>query len=275
MNKKLKNGDRYAPILTKLSRIMRIMILMLILGINSLLAASTYSQSTKISLKVSDTRIEDVLNLIENKSEFYFLFNQKLIDVNRQVSLNAKDEKIVDILDELFAGTDVEHQVIDRQIVLTTNSLAENQQQGKKVTGKVTDQSGTPIPGASIIVKGTTTGVTSDMDGNFSLALPEDAKTLVFSFVGMKMQEVAIGNKTTVSVTLEEETIGLDEVIAIGYGTQKKVNLTGSIATVSAKELESRPITQASDLVHLAVMEPTLKSEGLAHSLMQVRIHWY
>src|ERR1035437_9701341 len=197
MNKKLKNGDIYAHTLTNLFRIMRLMILMVILGINSLLAASTYSQSTKISLKVSDMRIEDVLNQIENKSEFYFLFNQKLIDVNRQVSINAKNEMIADILDELLAGTDVKHQVIDRQIILTTSSSIESEQQGKKVTGKVTDQSGSPIPGASIVVKGTITGVSTDKSGNFSLAIPVNTKILVFSFIGMKSQEIEIGNKTS------------------------------------------------------------------------------
>ena len=184
MNKKLRNGDTYTLTLTKLSRIMRLIILLFILGINSLLAASSYSQSTKMTLKVSDTRVEDVLNQIENKSEFYFLFNQKLIDINRKVSIDVKNERIADILTELFAGTDVKHQVIDRQIILTTSPATENQQKGKKNTGKVTDASGAPIPGVSVAVKGTTAGEITDSNGNYSLAnIPENA-TLLFSFVG-------------------------------------------------------------------------------------------
>ena len=246
MNKKLINGDTYPPVITKLFRIMRLMLLMLILGINNLLAASGYSQSAKITLEMSDTRVEDVLNKIESKSEFFFRFNQKQIDIDRKVSIEANNEKISDVLDKLFAGTDVKHQVIDRKIVLTTNSLTENQQQGKKVTGKVTDQSGAPIPGASIVVKGTSTGVTSDNNGNYSLSIPADAKTLVFSFVGMKMQELLIGNKTTINVTLEEETIGIEEVVAVGYGTQKKANLTGAVGNIKMDELKSRPLTNAS-----------------------------
>ena len=114
MNKNFKSGDSYAPLLTKLFRIMRLMILLLVLGINSLSAVTSYSQSTKITLKTSDTRVEDVLNQIEEKSEFYFLFNQKLIDINRKVSINVKDEKISAILDNVFANTDVKYQVIDR-----------------------------------------------------------------------------------------------------------------------------------------------------------------
>jgi len=247
MNKKLKPGDTYAPILTKLSRIMRLMILMFILGINSLLAASGYSQSTKISLKMADTRVEDVLNQIESKSEFFFLFNQKQIDVNRKVSIEAKDEKISDILDDLFAGTDVKHQVIDRQIVLTTTSVTENQQQGKKVTGKVSDSSGASLPGVSVVVKGTTTGVITDNSGNYALSNIPDNATLQFSFVGMKMQELFVGSKTTINVTLAEDAIGLEEVIAIGYGTQKKGNLTGSIGSVKSEELTLAPVASTSN----------------------------
>jgi len=241
MNKKLKPEDTYASLLTKLLRIMRLMILMFILGINSLLAASGYSQSTKITLKMSDTRIEDVLNQIESKSEFFFLFNQKQIDVNRKVSIEAKNEKISDILDELFAGTDVKHQVIDRQIVLTTTSITENQQQVKKVTGKVTDSNGGSLPGVSIVVKGTTTGVITDNSGNYTLSnIPENA-TLQFSFVGMKMQEILVGSKATINVTLAEDAIGLEEVVAIGYGTVRKSDLAGSVSQVKAKDLMKIP----------------------------------
>lgn len=245
MNKKLKNRDRYVPLVTKFSRIMRLLFLMFILGINSLFAVSSYSQLTKISLKVSDTRIEEVLNQIENKSEFYFLFNQKLIDINRKVTINADNENVTDILDEVFAGTDVKHQVIDRQIILTTTSATINQQQqlSKSVSGKITDQSGASLPGVSVAIKGTTVGTITDANGNFSIAsVPENA-TLQFSFVGMKKQEIAIGGKKTINVILEDETIGLEEVIAVGYGTQKKANLSGAVGAIGPKALENRPIT--------------------------------
>ena len=248
MNKKLNYGDTYAHLLTKFSRIMRLMILMLILGMNSLLAASAYSQLTKITLKMSDSRIEEVLNQIESKSEFYFLFDQKQIDINRKVSINVEDEKIAAILDELFAGTEVKHVVIDRQIVLTTSFVTENpgQQQGKQVAGKVTDSSGAPLPGVSVVVKSTTTGVISDANGAYSLSnIPENA-TLQFSFVGMKTQEVAVGSKSIVNVTLAEDAIGLEEVVAVGYGTQKKVNLTGSVQSISSNELSRRSTPNAS-----------------------------
>ena len=204
MNKKFNYGDTYAPILTKISRIMRLMFLMLILGINSMLAASSYSQSTRITLKMSDSKIDDVLNQIENKSEFFFLFNQKQIDVNRKVSINANEEKIADILEELFTGTDVKYQVIDRQIVLTSGSSNEGQQKENKISGKVSDPTGMPIPGASVVIKGTILGTVTDKDGNYTLSVPADAKILSFSLVGMKSKEMAIGNQSIINIVLQE-----------------------------------------------------------------------
>jgi TonB-linked SusC/RagA family outer membrane protein len=251
MNKKLKNSHIYAQTLTKLSRIMRVMILMFILGINSLLAASGYSQSTKLSLKFIDTRVEEVLNKIESQSEFYFLLDQRLIDVNRKVSIDAEEKKISEILDELFAGTGVNHQVIDRQIVLTTNSAEALQQAGKKVTGKVVDQKGVSLPGVTIVIKGSTAGIISDSDGKFSInSVPENG-ILVFSFVGMKSEEIAVSGKAVLNVTLSEESIGLEDVVVIGYGTRAKKDLTGAVVQINSQEITKQ-----------VAMSPQLSMQG-------------
>ena len=134
--------------------------------------------------------------------------------------------------------------IVPKEYVVIENALL---QQGKKITGKVTDQAGASLPGVSVVVKGTTSGVITDNNGNFSLAnIPEKA-TLQFSFVGMKMQETAVGGKTSINIVMVEETIGLDEVVAIGYGTQKKVNMTGSVSLVKFEEMAaSRPIINVS-----------------------------
>lgn len=115
------------------------------------------------------------------------------------------------------------------------------QQQGRRITGKVTDQTGASLPGVSVVVKGTATGIITDNNGNFTLVLPENATALVFSFVGMKQQEVPIDAKTVYNITLSESTIGIEEVIAIGYGTVKKSDLTGSVASVNADRLLDKP----------------------------------
>jgi TonB-linked SusC/RagA family outer membrane protein len=178
------------------------------------------------------------------------MYSPKLIDANREVAIDAESAKIEDVLKSLFAGTDVEYTIKDRIIVLSTskgiNDLFNGQQQ-KSVSGKVTDSSGGSLPGVSVVVKGTTTGVITDIDGKYSLGnIPENA-TLQFSFVGMKTQELAVGNKTTINVTLAEETIGIEEVVAVGYGVQKKINLTGSVASLNAEELVSRPVPKVSN----------------------------
>jgi len=117
------------------------------------------------------------------------------------------------------------------------------QQNGKKVSGKVTDVSGASLPGVSVVVKGTTIGVITDNGGNYSLSNIPDNSTLQFSFVGMKMQEIAVGGKSTISVKLEEETTNIEEVVAIGYGTMKKSDITGSVSSVTPEKLVDRPVT--------------------------------
>ena len=136
--------------------------------------------------------------------------------------------------------------VIDRNIVITKVD-ANQDTKTKKVTGKVTDSNGATLPGVSVVVKGTTTGVITGNDGNFSLTIPSDAKTLLFSFVGMKTQEVAIGNQTTINISLNEETIGLEEVVAIGYGTSRKKDLTGAVAKVD--------MSQKSTMINVSPMQ--------------------
>ena len=122
---------------------------------------------------------------------------------------------------------------------------AGTQQQGS-LSGRVTDKAGNPVAGVTVLIKGTTMGTVTDMDGNFALSNVPDNSSLMFSFIGMKSQEVSVSGKRSISIVLEEEAIGLDEVVAVGYGVQKKVNLTGSVSTINAQQLERRPIVSTS-----------------------------
>ena len=225
--------------------IMKITLLLILISTFNLLATDTYSQTARVSLNLSQTSLKQALKEIEKSSEFYFLYNNELVDVERKVDIEAENEQINTILDQLFANQDVKYAVYDRQIVISPANMPLPQEVQRKISGKVTDQSGASLPGVSVIVKGTTSGVITDANGNYSLAnIPVNA-TLQFSFVGMKMQEIAVGNKTTINVTLAEETVGIEEIVAIGYATQKKVNVTGSISSVNMKKLETMPITNS------------------------------
>lgn len=230
----------------KILKFMRNTLLLIFITVLQAYADDTYSQNTKLTLNLSNVTVANVLEEIQNKSEFNFLFNAKLIDVKREVTISMEDMKISEILTSLFSGTDVKYLVYDRQIILTTSdvtSLSEALQQ-LKITGKVTGKDGTPIPGANVVVTGTTLGTITDIAGKYSLEVPQGGKSLTFTFIGMVPQEITIGTLSQINVTLAESAIGLEEVVVVGYGTQKKANITGSVAIMKVDNLIERPLVR-------------------------------
>ena len=216
-------------------------------------AETSYSQSARISIEMNNVTVEEVLNEIEAKSEFYFLYNNKLINVDRRVSVDVDAENIESVLQNLFKGTDVVYRIADKQIVLSRKDLAQNTivdgiQQSKVVTGTVVDPTGMPVIGANIMVKGTTNGTITDMDGNFSLEADKDA-ILVVSYIGFANQEIKVGNQSKLSIALKEDAEALDELVVVGYGTQKKVNLTGAVTAVSGEDMAKRPVTNTTTML--------------------------
>jgi len=245
MEKKLKLIIPWSnsPGVKKMLLYMKLTSVIFLVAVLQTWAAVSYSQTTTLSINLKNASVQTVLQQVEDQSEFYFLYSRSVIDVDRTVDVQLKNARINEVLNTLFTGSDVAYKVEGRQIVLSRkseNSVLETQQ-GKSVSGKVTDSSGSPLPGVSVVVKGTTNGTITDANGNYSLPnVPENA-TMQFSFVGMKSQEIAAAGKTSIDVTLAEDAIGIDEVVAIGYGTQKKATVTGSIATVSGEKIESSP----------------------------------
>jgi TonB-linked SusC/RagA family outer membrane protein len=226
--------------------IMRNAVLLLLISAFQVFATGSYSQTAQLSLKMKDATIKDVLAEIENQSEFYFLYNSELIDVTRKVDISVKNEKVNDILSRLFSDNEVNVSISDRHIVLTPVTEKSVAQQ-KSVSGKVTDSGNQPLPGVTVVIKGTTNGTVTNADGNYLLSnIPEDA-TLVFSFVGMRTQEVEVGTQTNINIMMDEESIGLEEVIAVGYGNTRKKDVTGAVAVVTSKEFESRSTAQIGD----------------------------
>ncbi|MBL4561463.1 MAG: TonB-dependent receptor [Labilibaculum sp.] len=241
--------DNYA--LKKTLRVIRLFVLISLLGFTQAFASSnTYAQKVKLSMNMEKATLEKVFDMIEEESEFNFLFNQESIDMNRLVTIKVDKQTIDEILEDLFKDTNVQYKIIDQQIVLTTrkdDSSSKQSQQTKTITGKVTSSDGYPIPGVSIVIKGTTIGIITDIDGNYSIEVSSDSNVLKFSFLGLKTQEVTIGNKTTFDIVMKEDALGLDEVIVVGYGTQKKGNLTGSIASIKAEKLVVAPVASTTN----------------------------
>ena len=249
MKKNSINGiDRYWYVLRKALFVMKLTTLIFLISTLSLMAGESYSQDTRISLNMKNVQIKDVLLKIENSSEFFFIYNNQLIDVDRTVSINADNEKISNVLHDVFQDQQVEFQLTDRKIVIVPTEMS-NQQAQTKVSGKVTDSTGGPLPGVSVVVKGTTNGTITDSNGNYSLSNIPAKATLIFSFVGMKSQEVVVGSSPTINIKLAEETIGIEEVVAIGYGTQKKADVTSSVSTVKSENFLKGSVHDAGQLI--------------------------
>lgn len=231
--------------LNKKLLIMRISILLLIVGILQVNATDVYSQKTKLSIRAEAISLNSVLDKIEKESEFFFLYNEKLLDINRTVSINVKDRPITDILENLFAGTDITYQIIDRKIILIPSFLIhkdveESGFQNHKITGKVTDASnGELIIGANIVVEGTTIGAVSDVNGNFSIEVPAPNSVLVVSFVGYNSEKIQLGGQTMLDIKLIPDIKSLEEVVVVGYGIQKKATVTGSVVAINNEQLLS------------------------------------
>lgn len=217
---------------------MRLTFLFVFVGLMQV-SASLYSQSTKLNLSLQNTKLEDVLQAIEQQSEYRFAYSAEYIDVNKRINVEFTNKPINEVLDGLFMSTDVKYRINDRHIMLySSKQTVGSTTQQQSVTGKITDSSGEPLPGVTIVIKGTTRGTISDFDGNYNLSDVSSDQALVFSFIGMGTVETVVGNQSVINVVMEADAIGIEEVVAVGYGSRMKEELTGAVSTVSSEKLQ-------------------------------------
>lgn len=232
--------------LKQLYRIMKLsFILILVTFLN--ISASVYSQKTKLNLSLNDVSLEKVFNKISENSEFEFFYSSSVIDLSKTITIKSENSSVEDVLNKVFRGTDLDYTVNGKQILVTTKKILN--QSKFNVKGKVTASDGISLPGVSVMEKGTDNGVVTDSDGNYNINVADKNATLVFSFVGMKSSEIAIAARSEINVALSNDFTGLDEVVVVGYGTQKKVNLTGAVDVISSKAIESRQSPSVSQLL--------------------------
>ncbi|MDD4193370.1 MAG: carboxypeptidase-like regulatory domain-containing protein, partial [Mangrovibacterium sp.] len=212
-------------------------------------AASSYSQNTKLSLSTKNSTIVDLIRDIEARSKFVFLYQAGDLNLDKRINADFKNATIHEILDVVLKDEGVSYEVFDRQILITKEASAFNRvmQQPRNLSGVVTDKTGQAIPGASIIIKGTTNGTITNVEGRYILSNVTGDAILQFSFVGMKTQEIPVAGKTGINVVMEEEAIGLEEVVAIGYGTQKSSRLSNAVSSVKGKDLSARAVGKADE----------------------------
>ena len=226
-------------------RIMKLVTLFLFVAVMHVAAAS-YSQTTKLKIVGQNLTIGEILDRIETQSDFSFFFNANQIDLSKRMDISADNQMISKILDEILSGSGLTYTVNNKLIVIHKPGETDNlfsSQQTNRISGKITDSTGSPIPGVTVVVKGTTNGTMTNADGVYSLSNVPTSGIISFSFVGMKTEEVSVGNKTVINVTLTEETIGLEEVVAVGYGTVKKSDVTGAVTRITEETLKERPVS--------------------------------
>ena len=243
---------------TGIIRIMKISFIFLFIFSFQLLALNTKAQDAVIELKTNSMTVGQLINEIEKQTDYLVVYSNREVDANRKVDVQRKSDKVSSYLNEAFAGTDIGYDFENNYIVLMKKAnrnaaaiaemIRSAQQQGKTITGKVVDANGEPIIGANIIEVGTTNGTVTDIDGNFSLKVADNA-TIRISYIGYLEQEINTAGKTSFNITLVEDTQTLEEVVVVGYGTQKKINLTGSVSSIGGSDLVKAPVSNISNAI--------------------------
>ncbi len=232
------------PGLNKVLLIMKITTFLILISILTI-SASTYSQSVKLNLNIKNANIIEVFDEIEKQSDFGFFFKSDQLNLVKRYNIDFEKASIDDVLEYILKDQNANYRIINKNIVVSApSSSVYNIQDNANVSGKVTDEAGEPLPGVTILVKGTTKGTVTDIDGNYSLPEVSEGDVLVFSFVGMITQEITIGTQSIINVSLAADAIGIEEVVAIGYGVVKKRDITGSVAKVDAEDMTVAPVSR-------------------------------
>lgn len=228
-----------------LGRIMKLSVFLFFCFVFSAVAENANSQNAKITLNKQNATISDILNEIEEQTEYLFLYNKKNVNLNRTATVHVKNKSVATVLSELFEGTNTSFTMEGKHIVLSKNEVSVPQPQqaaGRTITGIVKDEKGESIIGANVVVKGTTNGSITGIDGDFSLTNVPEKATLQISYIGYLTKEVTLGKQGTVNIVLTEDTEVLDEVVVIGYGTAQRKSIVGAVDQVRSKIIEDRPV---------------------------------
>lgn len=238
----------------KFLKMLKLVSLGFFLGLSTVIA-STYSQTTKLSVNMKDASILQLFEQVESQSEFVFIYKNEAIDLDKKVNVQANASTVDIILDDVLRNVGAKYEIIDRQVIITKNRgvpeilpdiipkepdipVIEPQPQRREIRGTVKDKNGQGMVGVNVVVKGTTIGTITDVNGNYTLSVPEDAKTLVYSFIGMESQEIAITRENVYNIVLQEAITGLEELVVVGYGSQKKQSVVGAIVQTTSEELQ-------------------------------------
>lgn len=239
---------------------MKITLIILFACVFNMQAVTSYGQNAELSINTKEVFLSELFDEIEKQSEF--LFNYRDSDIgHHKAKVAIKNGNIKEVLDQALINTDLSFSINDRHITIFKVAKA-TQKAGKVITGSVKDNTKENLLGVSISIKGTTRGTVTDMDGNYSIEVPDDQAVLVFTYLGYKTKELSVSGKTKIEVTLMEDTQNLEEVVVVGYGSMKKENLTGAVTQLKGEVLESRPVTNISQALQGTVANLNISSSG-------------
>jgi len=231
----------------KLLLTMKISFLMAFLTILQV-SGSVYSQNTRLNLTVENKSMREVFKLIEQESDFRFFYNDEFNELNKNVSLSISEKKIDDILALILDNSEVTYRILENNVIVIT-PLSDPLPQPVTIKGKITDENGNPLPGVNVVVEATLIGVTSGGNGDYSINVPGPESVLVFSFIGMTTQRITVGNQQIINVSLKSDLAQLEEVVVVGYGTQKKLELTSAVSSVKSENFVKGSIKDAAQLI--------------------------
>lgn len=221
--------------------LMRTFLIYIVLGLVASYANISYSQ-TKIDISVNEVTLETLFNEIQSKSEYIFFYKDEILTKDDKITLHLREASLETILDRALKARNMDYSIVDRQVVVYQSSpvnkpLVIEQPQDLTVSGTIVDQAGIPLAGANILEKGTTNGTQTDFDGNYSITVEGEDAVLVISYIGFSAKEIPVADQSTINITLEESAAALDEIVVVGYGTQRKSDLTGSVTSLGQDDL--------------------------------------
>ncbi len=228
--------------LNRFLRIMKLSFLLMVITAFQLSAINTYSQNERLTLKMENASLVDVIKSIESLTKLNFFYQNEQVSGIVSLDVNANKQRVDILLSEILENSELDFRIVDKHVVIfpaekVNQTAPANQQDEQTIQGTVTDENGYPVPGVTVQVKGTRTGTITDVDGRFSLNVSEDAEALMFSFVGMEDQEIVLNGDSNFQVTMRESVTGLDEVVVVGYGSMEKKEITSSISSMNEDDL--------------------------------------
>lgn len=260
MKKKLECFCHCKQRLLKMFRIMKLTFMFLLIGILQV-TASVHAQNGRLNVQVENVSLSDFLWQLQEESSVVFIYQTDDVEDVKFISLKTSNASITEILDEVLDETDLTYTIDEDVVVIKKKEIVpephiEEQQERKTIQGKVTDKNGVPLPGVSVVIKGTNTGVATDIDGNYTIGVEGDNLVLIFSFVGMLPQEIAYSGQEVLNIILSADSEQMDEVVVTGYFTRQKNSFTGSATTVRSEDLIK--VSSSNLIKTLSIVDPSI-----------------